>query len=205
MSKHDTRPKLQFFLAMLSVMRGSRERFLVNHMCMYPRCRRMLVITYASACRSSDPPVEAGADIISRLGPRNSFRPRAAVMCGGGGGGSGEGGGGEGSGVGAAHFLVVCVNGTVGLHKSVCGPLRKNMWEYGLIACCLVRDGHLGAFFCFVLIQLFIPRYMRPEGPCVRGQSRTQAIRGWPGVRDWPGNSGPSADGLAFPTKTKTF
>ena len=31
------------------------------------------------------------------------------------------------------------------------------------------------------------------------------AIRGWPGVRGWPGNGGPSADGLASPTKMKTF
>ena len=36
----------------------------------------------------------------------------------------------------------------------------------------------------------------------VRGQSRTQAIRGWPG----PSVDGlVSVDGLAFPTKTKTF
>ena len=44
--------------------------------------------------------------------------------------------------------------------------------------------------------------------PAVPGQPRAQVIRGWPGVRRWPGNSGPStesADGLAFPTKTKNF
>ena len=35
-----------------------------------------------------------------------------------------------------------------------------------------------------------------------------RAIHGWPGVRGWPANGGPStdsADGLAFPTKMKTF
>ena len=42
----------------------------------------------------------------------------------------------------------------------------------------------------------------------VPGQPRTQAIHGWPGVRGWPGNGGPStesADGLAFLTEMKTF
>ena len=58
MSKHNPRPKLRF---LLSVMRGTRERFLVNHMCTYPICRHMLVTTYASACGSSDPPLEIGA------------------------------------------------------------------------------------------------------------------------------------------------
>ena len=45
-------------------------------------------------------------------------------------------------------------------------------------------------------------------GGSVRGQSRTQAIRGWPGVRDWPGNGGPfaeSATGLATIQKSKNY
>ena len=42
----------------------------------------------------------------------------------------------------------------------------------------------------------------------VRGQSRTQAIRGWPGIRDWPGDGGPfaeSATGLATIQKSKNY
>ena len=32
-----------------------------------------------------------------------------------------------------------------------------------------------------------------------------RAIHGWPGVRDWPGKTGPSADGLATITNPKTI
>ena len=42
----------------------------------------------------------------------------------------------------------------------------------------------------------------------VRGQSWTQAIRGWPGIRDWPGNGGPfaeSATGLATIQRSKNY
>ena len=33
----------------------------------------------------------------------------------------------------------------------------------------------------------------------VRGQSRTQAIRGWPGIRDWPGDGGPFTESATSP------
>lgn len=73
----------------------------------------------------------------------------------GGGGSSGEGGGGESGGVGAAHFFGgVRVNSTKRRHKSVCGPLRGNMWEYGLIAYSLVRGGHPGASYYLVIGKL---------------------------------------------------
>ena len=42
----------------------------------------------------------------------------------------------------------------------------------------------------------------------VQGQSRTQAIRGWPGIRDWPGDGGPfaeSATGLGTIQKSKNY
>ena len=33
----------------------------------------------------------------------------------------------------------------------------------------------------------------------VWGQSRTLAIHGWPGIRDWPGNGGPFAESATGP------
>ena len=75
-----------------------------------------------------------------------------------------------------------------------------------------LQGGGYWTEFLFLVSQAFVGtdntnvsyRDVRP----VRDQSRTQAIRGWPGIRDWPGDGGPfaeSATGLATIQKSKNY